>query len=222
MQTLDLRSWIYSNTPSLLGHCYRRLPGSASVALTFDDGPYPPALNPALEALERNALRATFFFTGVDAAKHPELARACTEHGHETGSHGYEHERCVFLSKEKLRTSLLRSRDQIQDATGLPCRWFRPPYGWWNPARDRVLVDCHQELVLWSVMTMDYHSSFTTEFLKDLLHRRLRERDIVVLHANERTTGRVGKAIDCVAAILKEKNLSSVTLADALPEAASA
>ncbi|MCB9916186.1 MAG: DUF3473 domain-containing protein [Planctomycetes bacterium] len=47
-----------------------------------------------LGALERHGARATFFFLGWIAERHPHWVTRCLEAGHEVASHGYDH---VFL-----------------------------------------------------------------------------------------------------------------------------
>lgn len=44
-----------------------------------------------LDALERHGARATFFFLGWIAERHPRLVERCLAGGHEIASHGYEH-----------------------------------------------------------------------------------------------------------------------------------
>ena len=44
-----------------------------------------------LDALARHDTRATFFFLGWIAERHPHWVRRCVEAGHEVGSHGYDH-----------------------------------------------------------------------------------------------------------------------------------
>ena len=45
------------------------------IALTFDDGPYPPYTQKLLKVLAEKHVHATFFMVGENAAKHPELVR---------------------------------------------------------------------------------------------------------------------------------------------------
>lgn len=44
-----------------------------NVALTFDDGPYPPYTDELLKILEQRQVKATFFMVAENAEKHPEL-----------------------------------------------------------------------------------------------------------------------------------------------------
>jgi len=70
-----------------------------------------------LAALDRHAARATFFFLGWIAERHPALVRRCRDAGHELASHGYEH---LFLQDlggpEGLDRDLARTEAALRDA----------------------------------------------------------------------------------------------------------
>ena len=62
-----------------------------------------------LGALERHGARATFFFLGWIAERHPDLVRRCLDGGHEIASHGYEHRFLQELGRESLVRDLERT-----------------------------------------------------------------------------------------------------------------
>lgn len=61
------------------------------VVLTFDDGPVPETLDRVLQTLASQCARATFFMTGANLAKHPELGRRVAAAGHSTALHSFAH-----------------------------------------------------------------------------------------------------------------------------------
>jgi len=61
------------------------------VALTFDDGPWPPTTPKVLAALAQECVRATFFLIGKPASEHPELVRRIAAEGHTIGHHTWMH-----------------------------------------------------------------------------------------------------------------------------------
>src|SRR5438445_1228524 len=61
---------------------------TASVALTFDDGPSEDTEH-ILELLEHYGVRATFFMLGRQVELFPEIARRVIDDGHEVGNHSY-------------------------------------------------------------------------------------------------------------------------------------
>jgi len=72
-----------------------------------------------LSALERHGARATFFFLGWIAERHPDLVRRCLDGGHEIASHGYEHLFLQDLGPENLARDLERTEQALQ-AAGAP------------------------------------------------------------------------------------------------------
>ena len=61
------------------------------VALTYDDGPYPPYTNQLLDILDRYQVKATFFEIGRNIEKHPEIVNMIVARGDELANHSYSH-----------------------------------------------------------------------------------------------------------------------------------
>jgi polysaccharide deacetylase family protein (PEP-CTERM system associated) len=72
-----------------------------------------------LESLERHGARATFFFLGWIAERHPALVVRCLAGGHEIASHGYEHLFLQDLGPERLDEDLART-ERALEAAGAP------------------------------------------------------------------------------------------------------
>jgi polysaccharide deacetylase family protein (PEP-CTERM system associated) len=82
-------------------------------------------MEPILRALERAGARATFFFLGWIAERHPALVRRCLDAGHEIASHGYDHAFLQDLGRAGLAEDLARTERALQ-AAGAPFpRGFR-------------------------------------------------------------------------------------------------
>jgi polysaccharide deacetylase family protein (PEP-CTERM system associated) len=73
-----------------------------------------------LGALDRHRARATFFFLGWIAERHPDLVRRCIDGGHEIASHGYEHLFLQDLGRERFVEDLARTESALV-AAGAPC-----------------------------------------------------------------------------------------------------
>ncbi|WP_426342618.1 polysaccharide deacetylase family protein [Pseudoduganella sp. S-14] len=61
------------------------------VVLTFDDGPVPGPTDRVLQALAAQCTQATFFMTGANLAKYPELGLRVMRAGHAVGLHSFAH-----------------------------------------------------------------------------------------------------------------------------------
>lgn len=108
----------------------RGRPGSARVALTFDDGPHPVTTRRVLEALRPTRHKATFFVLGEKARRHPDVVREIHAAGHTIGVHGDSHDHLLsFRLPRSIADAIRRAQDAVEAATGARPRFFRPPLG---------------------------------------------------------------------------------------------
>ncbi|MEG1345680.1 MAG: polysaccharide deacetylase family protein, partial [Acidaminococcaceae bacterium] len=69
---------------SFYGPVLTTLPAKGKVvALTFDDGPYPPYTEAVLAVLQEEQVPATFFVVGENASLHPQIVREMVAAGHQ-------------------------------------------------------------------------------------------------------------------------------------------
>jgi polysaccharide deacetylase family protein (PEP-CTERM system associated) len=80
-----------------------------------------------LEILEESGAKATFFFLGWVAERHPALVRGVVAKGHELASHGSGHMRVDRQSPEEFREDVRRSKRVIEDLGGVPVCGYRAP-----------------------------------------------------------------------------------------------
>ena len=69
--------------------------------LTFDDGPEEEVTEFILLTLKKLEIRATFFLTGEQIKKYPELTKQIIEAGHIVGNHSFSHLDGFKTKKEK-------------------------------------------------------------------------------------------------------------------------
>ena len=169
-------------TPSLSGiSC---LP---HVALTFDDGPDHASTPAFLDLLQRLGVGATFFVLGRHLAEHGLLAEMAAA-GHEIGVHGWDHRPTSLHSPRALRDGLARTRDLVEDATGRPVQWYRPPYGVLTAASTWAAARTGLRTVLWSAWGRDWERRATPTSVARLVDRQLRPGGTVLLHDSDRTS----------------------------------
>lgn len=80
-----------------------------------------------LACFEQHHVKATLFFLGHVAERHPALVQRCAEAGHEIASHGYNHDRLHRLSPAALLMELRDSKSMLEDIIGQPVLGFRAP-----------------------------------------------------------------------------------------------
>ena len=107
---------------------------AGGVALTFDDGPHPEGTPAVLEVLARAGVRATFFVIGEQVRRRPELVARAAAAGHAIALHGDRHRLQLRMSAAAVAEDLKRGMAAIEDATGAPPAWHRPPFGIYSPA----------------------------------------------------------------------------------------
>ncbi len=80
-----------------------------------------------LELLEEYHVRATMFWLGWVARKHPALVRKCADQGHEIASHGYAHLLPCQVGPFAFRQDVAQAKRVLEDITSLPVPGFRAP-----------------------------------------------------------------------------------------------
>jgi polysaccharide deacetylase family protein (PEP-CTERM system associated) len=71
-----------------------------------------------LDLLDAGGHRATIFFLGWIAGRHPDLVREAARRGHEIGVHGHMHRRADEMTPAEFREDLARARDRVEKAAG--------------------------------------------------------------------------------------------------------
>lgn len=100
--------------------------------LDLPDGERLPARVPALidtylEFLRRHDGKATFFFVGEVARRHPEVVARIAAEGHELGCHSDAHVPLDRLGQSRFRDDLLRNLDALRQAGAADLRGYRAP-----------------------------------------------------------------------------------------------
>ena len=96
-----------------------------TISLTFDDGPDPVWTPKILDLLHEHGVPATFFVTGEQSARHPEVVERLVDDGHAIGNHTFSH---PWLTPENTRQELVTTDRVIRATTGVETNLFRMPY----------------------------------------------------------------------------------------------
>jgi len=140
----------------LFGAALHRAPAQPRIALTFDDGPHEDDTPAILEILRRHDVRATFFFIGDRARRHPDLVRRVAAEGHEVGAHSQTHPWWFSMAgPRRLTEEIERPRATLEPLIGRPVRWFRSPMGHRNLFLRAALDRADLGLAGWSVRPFD-------------------------------------------------------------------
>lgn len=119
------------------------------VALTFDDGPYPPWTEQILALLQREQVPATFYLAGKNLENNMELGRRIIREGHEVGNHLYSGEPLTLAWPSHVKQvfahcdALLREIGATGDITVRQGRGAGGPViGWlvWRQNRQQIMA----------------------------------------------------------------------------------
>jgi peptidoglycan-N-acetylglucosamine deacetylase len=158
-------------------------PTVREVAITFDDGPG-PRTHAILTLLRQAHAPATFFEIGVDAERHPKLARAEARAG-EVGDHTLDHKDLVSLTAKRVTTEIAGGAKAVAAVTGRLPLLFRPPYDATNARVSRLAREAGLLEVLWSVDTRDWEDIQPVRIHR-IVRAELRPGAIVLLHEQAR------------------------------------
>ncbi|NED97626.1 polysaccharide deacetylase family protein [Phytoactinopolyspora alkaliphila] len=132
--------------------------GTASVTLTFDDGPHPVHTPQILDMLAAHDTTAVFCVVGEKVDERPELVRRIVAEGHTLCNHSYHHD--VDLSQkpsDMIEKDLEDTLVAIEKAApGAPVHFFRQP-GMFVTAEVAPVADKYGlEILDWTVDPRDW------------------------------------------------------------------
>ncbi len=80
-----------------------------------------------LALMDRHRFKATLFWLGWVAERHPQLVRECHQAGHEIANHGYAHVLAYQVGREVFHSDVAKAKAVIEDIIGAPVRGYRTP-----------------------------------------------------------------------------------------------
>ncbi len=156
-----------------------------TVYLTFDDGPNPTATPALLDALNQQAVKATFFIIDKHLTEQtaPIVQRAFEE-GHAVALHS-NNRRLMFMAPSDVAAQLEAAALRMEQLTGFrPCRAFRPHAGNRSVPMIMGVARAGYRLVGWGFRLWDFNWSGRRS-AKEMVPRFLEEAsagDIIVIH----------------------------------------
>lgn len=142
------------------------------LALTFDDGPNSTWTPRLLDLLASHEIHASFFLVGSRAKDQPELVRSIATAGHLIGNHSWNHLNLAWASARRIEDELTRTSQLLEQITGKPLRYFRPPFGARRPEVLRVARRLGLAPVMWNAMTSDWKNP-SADIIANQLTRKI-------------------------------------------------
>lgn len=154
------------------------------IAITFDDGPHPYYTEQLLDGLKERNVKATFFVLGENVEAYPELVQRMQEEGHLIGNHTYSHLQLTECNEDEFIRELEITNDLIEEITGEPVGFCRPPYGAWNRKYEKEL---EMLPVLWNIDPLDWSCQCCDTIVNRVLCK-CHPNGIILLHDGYKTS----------------------------------
>lgn len=151
------------------------------VALTVDDGPDPEMTPRLLSLLRQRGMTATFFVTGQQVRKHPELVRKILAEGHTVGNHSFRHDVLLMLRSSRRLAEEIDHLQELLASFGIRPLVFRPPVGITNPRLGPVLRRRGMSCVNFDCRAFDAGNR-RLEGLSGKLQKKMRPGSILLIH----------------------------------------
>ena len=186
------------------------------IALTFDDGPYPPYTDRLLDVLKAKRVHATFFLVAEQAQQYPELVRRMKAEGHTVGLHAFRHRDFLKLTEEEKRKDLKQGKNLLRDITGKNPVYWRPPHGFRDFSVMETAAAQNLTVVNWSVIPRDWTGIDSQEIYLRVMDKA-DDGAIVLLHDGDSPGYKASRqaTVDAVAPLidsLREKGYHLVSL----------
>lgn len=195
----------------------KRVPKNDKViALTFDDGPDPKYTPKLLDVLRTNDIKCTFFVLAENAEKYPDIIKRISNEGHYIALHSLKHMNAIFSLPDQTQKNFSQSIN-IMNKLGVKVKFFRPPWGIFNPLTYYYAKAYNLKIVLWSIHAMDWSRWVTEDYIKKKLTNNIKSGDIILLHDSrgaKNSPNRTIKALKIVLPLLKRKGYRFILVSD--------
>lgn len=185
--------------------------GRQVVALTFDDGPNPVYTPQILAILQSQQVPATFFVTGAQVRKNPDVLRQVKAAGYAVGNHSYSHALLGGAPASKVKAEIEATEQAIKETIGVGSCWFRPPGG----STSITLVEAASiegcKTVLWTVDPLDWMRP-PPQVICDRVLGQVQPGGVILLHDGGGDRSATVQALPKIIAELKLRGYSFVTL----------
>lgn len=171
--------------------------------LTYDDGPNPATTGGLLELLDREGIKATFFFIGENIQRHPELVEEVFKNGHTVGNHSLSHPFMPTLSRARMTVEIDETNRLIEEITGHKPTLFRPPYGIIDGRGAQILAERRMTAVYWGAVTQDWRNIGEKAVVEHII-KRLPVAPLIVMHEGDEIADQCLKATATIIARVKQ------------------
>jgi len=187
--------------------------GRKTVALTFDDGPWPGQTDAILRILAQENVRATFFLIGSQVQRYPDIARRVRDGGHSIGNHTQSHLRLDVADHSTVRREITQAQETIQRLLGVRPAWFRAPGGRTSMLVNREAARFEMRIAGWTVDPRDWRKPPVSQIVSGVL-AATQPGSVILLHDGGGVRNNTIEALGPIVRELKKRGYTFVTLDD--------
>lgn len=185
-------------------------PAKPVIALTFDDGPNITTTLSVLKLLEKYQVRASFFIVGNNITESTEkIIRRADDMGCEINNHSRSHNYMNKLSEEEIRDEVGFVSDKVEEITGKPTKFFRPPY----IAVNETMYQCIDMPFICGYGCNDWDPKVTAEERINSVLENVQDGTIILLHDAQGNNATV-EALDTIIPSLLEQGYQFATVSE--------
>ena len=185
-------------------------PAKPMIALTFDDGPNTTTTNQVLDLLQKYGVRASFFLIGNNINdQSAESVKRAYDMGCEIDNHSKSHPYMNEMTAEDIIAEVQFVSDKVEEITGQPTLFFRPPY---IAVSDAMYQNIDMPFICGAGCD-DWDPSVDVDMRVKRIQRQARDGLIILLHDAEGNDKTV-EALDILIPDLLDKGFQFVTVAE--------
>lgn len=172
-----------------------------------------PELQLMLPVLKKRGVKVTFFVSGTWAQKNRNLLKVMADDGHEIATHGHTLSSGpkALAAAGRLKGDIEQSVAVIKSITGQDVKYYAPHMSEITPQIVQTASDLKLRTVLYSLDTVDWRDSTTTEMILGKF-QQAKAGDLILLHPKPNTA----KVLDQAIQLVQKRGYSLVTLTDML------
>jgi len=163
-----------------------------------------------LETLSKNEVKVTFFMVGDWVEKYPDAVKKISEQGHEIANHSDKHKHVNSLTYEENVEEILNCSKKIEKITGREVTLYRAPYGEYNNTVVKAARDNGNEIIQWSLDTLDYNG-LDGDQMWDRLSNKIKKGSIILMHNG---TEHTKDSLDKIISNIKNKGFNIVPVSE--------
>lgn len=154
------------------------------IYLTFDDGyPYKNTLK-ITNILKENGITATFFLEGDFLITHPKMIEKIVREGNTIGCHTLKHNDITAQSNQAFIEDLLKYEQIYYNITKQKLKYFRPPMGFINNDKIKILRNRGYKIIMWDTTYRDYDrkNDLGPDYAFEMITKKTQGGSIILMH----------------------------------------